>query len=41
MKTYAFPNPQPVRRDLTDARSSAGSAPSGRKTILNDRRSTR
>jgi hypothetical protein len=32
---------QPVRRDLIDARSSAAPAPQGRKTILNDSRSTR
>jgi hypothetical protein len=32
---------QPVRRDLTDSRSSAAPTSQGRKTILNDSRSTR
>jgi hypothetical protein len=42
MNTYNPRNQQPVRHDLTDARSSAGPAPQGgRKTILNDTRSTR
>ena len=31
----------PVRRDLTDPRSAAASGAGGRKTLLNDRRSTR
>jgi len=42
MKTYATTPPTPVRRDLIDARSSAGSStPPSRKPLLNDRRSTR
>lgn len=42
MKTYATTPPTPVRRDLIDSRSSAGSsAPQSRKPLLNDRRSTR
>ena len=32
---------QPVRRDLTDPRSSASAAAPTRKVLLNDRRSTR
>jgi len=40
--TYNPREQQPVRRDLTDPRSSAGPASQGaRKTILNDTRSTR
>jgi hypothetical protein len=34
-------NPLPVRRDLTDPRSSTTSAAPTRKTLLNDSRSTR
>jgi len=42
MSTYNPREQQPVRRDLTDPRSSAGPASAGvRKTILNDARSTR
>lgn len=42
MKPYATTPPTPVRRDLIDSRSSAGSsAPQSRKPLLNDRRSTR
>lgn len=42
MTTYNPREQQPVRRDLTDPRSSAAPAPQGsRKTILNDSRSTR
>ncbi|MDB5474865.1 MAG: hypothetical protein JWP49_376 [Phenylobacterium sp.] len=42
MTSYNPRQQQPVRRDLTDARSSAGPAAQGvRKTILNDLRSTR
>lgn len=41
MTSYAPRNPQPVRRDLTDPRSSASPAAAGRKTLLNDARSTR
>jgi hypothetical protein len=41
MKTYKG-TITPTRRDLSDPRSSAGPAPSdNRKTLLNDRRSTR
>jgi hypothetical protein len=42
MPTYNPREQQPVRRDLTDQRSSAGPAAQGtRKAILNDARSTR
>jgi hypothetical protein len=41
MKTFPTIPAAPVRRDLIDARSSVSSAPQGRKTLLNDRRSTR
>ncbi len=41
MKTFPTTPATPVRRDLIDARSSAQSAPQSRKTLLNDRRSTR
>lgn len=42
MSRYSPREPQPVRRDLSDPRSSAGPASQGvRKTILNDTRSTR
>ena len=41
MKTYNPRSQQPVRRDLTDDRSSAHPVPQGRKPILNDSRSTR
>ena len=42
MTSYNPREQQPVRRDLTDPRSSAGPASQGvRKTILNDARSTR
>ena len=34
-------NPAPVRRDLTDSRSTGAPAPGPRKILLNDRRSTR
>ncbi|MET0273209.1 MAG: hypothetical protein ABW360_09475 [Phenylobacterium sp.] len=41
MKTYKG-TITPNRRDLTDPRSSAGAPPADtRKTLLNDRRSTR
>jgi hypothetical protein len=42
MKTWSQPQPSPVRRDLSDSRSTgAPSAGPPRKTLLNDRRSTR
>ncbi|MDB5443248.1 MAG: hypothetical protein JWP86_727 [Phenylobacterium sp.] len=42
MSSYNPRQQQPVRRELTDGRSSAGPAPQGgRKPILNDTRSTR
>ncbi|HSV03045.1 MAG TPA: hypothetical protein VLI41_07535 [Phenylobacterium sp.] len=42
MSTYNPREQQPVRRELTDPRSSHGPAAQGmRKTILNDMRSTR
>jgi len=42
MSTYNPRQQQPVRRDLTDPRSSASPARDGaRKPILNDARSTR
>lgn len=41
MKTFPTTPAAPVRRDLTDARSSVTTAQQGRKTLLNDRRSTR
>jgi hypothetical protein len=41
MTRYVPHNPQPVRRDLTDPRSSGPSGPRGGKAPLNDRRSTR
>lgn len=42
MSTYNPREQQPVRRELTDGRSSAGPTPQGgRKPILNDARSTR
>jgi len=41
MTRYSSPPQPPARRDLTDPRSSvAPAAPSARKTILNDARST-
>lgn len=40
MKTYNPREQQPVRRDLTDPRSSVASGQGPRKTILNDSRST-
>jgi hypothetical protein len=42
MSTYNPRQQQPVRRDLTDPRSSAGRVQhGGRKSVLNDARSTR
>lgn len=41
MTTYNPREQQPLRRDLTDPRSSGGSPSQGRKTLLNDKRSTR
>lgn len=41
MTAYNPREQQPVRLGLSDPRSSAGPAPQGRKTILNDSRSTR
>jgi len=41
MTAYVPRNPQPVRRDLVDPRSSGPSAPRGGPAPLNDRRSTR
>lgn len=42
MSTYNPREQQPVRRELTDGRSSAGPTPhGGRKPVLNDTRSTR
>lgn len=41
MSTYNPREQQPVRRELTDARSSLAGARPPRKTILNDSRSTR
>jgi hypothetical protein len=40
MTTYNPREQQPVRRDLSDPRSS-GAPAQGRKTLLNDKRSTR
>ena len=41
MTTFLTRSPQPVRRNLTDARSSTAAAPAVRKVLLNDARSTR
>lgn len=41
MKIQPSSLPAPVRRDLTDARSTGAPSPQVRKTLLNDRRSTR
>ena len=41
MTSYTPPNPQPLRRDLVDPRSSGPAGPRGGKPPLNDRRSTR
>jgi len=40
MSSYNPREQQPVRRDLTDARSSAASTRQPRKAMLNDSRST-
>jgi len=41
MKKYGYALPTPVRRDLTDPRSSSAGGAPARKTLLTDRRSTR
>lgn len=41
MKSYSTKSPTPVRRDLTDPRSSRSPGTAPRKTLLNDSRSTR
>ncbi|WP_293458364.1 hypothetical protein [Phenylobacterium sp.] len=40
MTAYVPANPQPLRRDLTDPRSSGPSTPRGAAPPLNDSRST-
>jgi hypothetical protein len=41
MKTFPTGHQPPPRRDLSDPRSSAGPVNQPRKSLLNDRRSTR
>ena len=41
MQPYNPRAQQPLRLELTDSRSSAATAPQGRKALLNDARSTR
>jgi hypothetical protein len=40
MKSFPSSNPQPVRRDLIDGRSSRTGTAAPRKALLNDPRST-